>query len=109
MYDTTATPSIPLPLRIGDVGLDGFPDLIPIVVRNDRGSSRTPQILMSRPCTDKDATQGLCQAKYGRTFVAVVNDVDPLATISYARNVTLLDLDEEVCAWLSAEFFDVDE
>jgi integrin alpha FG-GAP repeat containing protein 1 len=96
LYDTTATPPIPLPLRIGDVDLDGFPDLIPIVVRNDKGSSHTPEILISRPCTGKDASQGRCPAKYGRTFSAMVNDVDPLATISDARGLALLDLDEDV-------------
>lgn len=48
MYDTTHTPPLPLPIKIGDADLDGFPDLLFIVVTND--DKRVPKLAWNVRC-----------------------------------------------------------
>jgi integrin alpha FG-GAP repeat containing protein 1 len=48
MYDTTHTPPLPLPIKIGDGDLDGFPDLLFIVVTKD--DKRVPKLAWSVRC-----------------------------------------------------------
>lgn len=91
LYDMTATPPIPIPLRIGDVDLDGFPDLLPIIAYDD--GSATPELLISIACT-KGAPG--CLGARGRTFERLVKDVVPLGHIKDARGVAFLDLDDDV-------------
>lgn len=102
LYDTSFNPAIPIPIRIGDIDLDGFPDFIPIIVRQDPdGSQRsTPEILISKPC--KLGANG-CSGNWAsrRTFEALMKDVSPLRLIKDARGVALMDVDEDV----SVSFF----
>lgn len=93
LYDTTtsATEAIPVPLRVGDIDLDGFPDIVPIVVHKD--NSRTPHVLISHPCAS--GTNG-CSSSAGRTFNVVTKDTHALEKITDAVGVAFLDIDEDV-------------
>lgn len=105
MTDTSFTPPIPLPLRIGDTNLDGFPDLLPIMASNPRGSQlaisgdadTTPVLLESIKCTKN--TPG-CSNGAGdagrRTFKVLRKDAADLSGIKDARGVAFLDMDEDV-------------
>lgn len=94
LYDTTtsATESIPVPLRVGDIDLDGFPDIVPIVVHKD--NARTPHVLISHPCVSSN-TNG-CSGSAGRTFEVVTKDTHALEKITDAVGVAFLDIDEDV-------------
>lgn len=74
MRDDSFDPSLPVPLKIGDLNLDGFPDIVPIV-------GGTPKILLS---------------KGGRSFELVRDDVEALDAMDDARGVAFVDLDEDV-------------
>ncbi|KAH7099716.1 hypothetical protein BKA62DRAFT_709222 [Auriculariales sp. MPI-PUGE-AT-0066] len=78
MQDDTFKPYLPVALRIGDLNLDGFPDIIAIAVEKD--GSRVPKVLLSNG---------------GRKFQLVKDDVEALEAIKDARGVTVVDLDED--------------
>ncbi|EJD46184.1 hypothetical protein AURDEDRAFT_63627 [Auricularia subglabra TFB-10046 SS5] len=78
MRDDSFDPSLPVALKVGDINLDGFPDIVPIVVST--GNKRTPKILLSEG---------------GRALELVKDDVEPLDVIEDARSVALIDLDED--------------
>ncbi|KIJ44161.1 hypothetical protein M422DRAFT_30662 [Sphaerobolus stellatus SS14] len=102
MVDTTNDPPIPLPIRVGDLSLDGFPDLIPIITTPTSGGvfgigagiNRTPAVLTSVPCA-----RGIpgCSAdgRGRRGFQHLTSGVEALQTIVDARSVAVLDLDED--------------
>lgn len=79
MRDDSFDPPLPVPLKVGDLNLDGFPDIVPIVVSSD--NKRTPRILLSEG---------------GRALRLVEDDVEPLDAIDDARSVAFVDLDEDV-------------
>lgn len=91
LFDTTFSSPLPVPLRIGDIDLDGFPDLVPIVVRQD--GSVTPYVLLSHPCST--GANG-CSGSFGRSFGVLSKDTDALTKIKDARGVAFLDIDEDV-------------
>lgn len=101
VYDTTtsATEAIPVPLRVGDIDLDGFPDIVPIIVHKD--NSRTPHVLISHPCAS--GTNG-CSSSAGRTFNVVTKDTHALEKITDAVGVAFLDIDEDVSDSLFESF-----
>ena len=81
MQDKSFKPALPVPIKVGDLNLDGFPDLLPIVVSGD--GSRTPKMLLS---------------KHGHGFELVKDDVEVLESITDARSIAMVDLDEDVRA-----------
>lgn len=91
LFDTSFSPSLPVPLRIGDIDLDGFPDLVPIVVHKD--GSRTPRVLVSHPCSP--GVKG-CSSSFGRTFGIQTKNTGALDKITDARGISFLDIDEDV-------------
>ena len=95
-YDVTANPPVPIPIRIGDLDLDGFPDLIPIVVQKQDSSSTTPILLFSVPC--RKAMSGCYGRKEpaGRGYKMMMKNTKELYNIKDARGIALLDLDEDV-------------
>lgn len=104
MNDVTHDPPLPLPIRVGDLSLDGFPDLIIIVASAPEGGilgvgasiDRTPYILSSVPCARGIA--GCNESGQGRRGFAVASTgSEALRQIVDARGVTVLDLDEDVC------------
>ena len=103
MNDATHEPAIPLPIRVGDLSLDGFPDLIPIVASAPHGgvlgigatSNRTPRLLTSIPCASGVPGCGT-KGQGRRGFRVVSQGSDALREVVDARGVTVLDLDEDV-------------
>ncbi|KAG8833578.1 hypothetical protein FRC17_010402 [Serendipita sp. 399] len=119
MFDTTHTPPLPLPLKLGDANLDGFPDLLFIVVTPD--NERTPKLAWSVACSSgepgcppipEEKKRGLFRRQQidddddddsgptgvgGRGFVVAssVGDASILATFKDTRSVSFLDLDED--------------
>lgn len=92
VLDTTFSPSLPLPVRLGDTNLDGFPDLLVIAATADR---HTPKLLISEPCT-----KGLagCDAngQGRRGFRLLQKGAETLEAVYDARGVTYIDMDEDV-------------
>ncbi|KAI0029329.1 hypothetical protein K488DRAFT_56617 [Vararia minispora EC-137] len=91
VMDTTFSPSIPVPPRLGDMNLDGFPDLI-FIAGTTQDRLRTVSIVLSERCGK--GTVGCANgALYG--WREVKKDVNVLAGINDARGVALLDIDED--------------
>ncbi|KAF8558491.1 hypothetical protein OG21DRAFT_1405058 [Imleria badia] len=91
VLDTTFSPPLPLPVRLGDTNLDGFPALLVIAATADR---HTPKLLISEPCT-----KGLagCDAngEGRRGFRLLQKGAESLEAIYDARGVTYIDMDED--------------
>ena len=96
--DTTQSPPVPIPLKLGDVNQDGFPDLLAIVVKGTGAQrTRTPYLILSVPCAKGIA--GCDNHGNGRRGWQVVKkDADPLYAVEDARSVAFLDMDEDVRA-----------
>jgi integrin alpha FG-GAP repeat containing protein 1 len=90
--DTTFNPPLPVALKLGDVNLDGFPDLLAITVA---GRDQTPHLIYSVPC----AANLVGCAKNGsgrRGWKVATKGVETLEAVKDARSVTFLDMDEDV-------------
>ncbi|PCH38397.1 integrin alpha N-terminal domain-containing protein [Wolfiporia cocos MD-104 SS10] len=95
VLDTTQTPPLPVPIKIGDVNQDGFPDLVAIVVTGTGSTtSRTPRLAFSAPCTSGVAG---CKSHNNekRGFTTVKKGTQALKNIVDARSVALFDMDED--------------
>ncbi|KLO15303.1 hypothetical protein SCHPADRAFT_914476 [Schizopora paradoxa] len=102
VLDTTANPAIPLPVKLGDANLDGFPDMLLITSSSPHGgflgigetTDRTPYLIYSVPCA-----KGVigCDAKGNgrRGWHVVKKDVDVMNAIKDARSVSFFDVDED--------------
>jgi integrin alpha FG-GAP repeat containing protein 1 len=95
VLDTSFGPSaLPLPVRIGDVDLDGFPDLMLIRAGNGKyGAPATPTLLMNVACGEKDAVG--CENGGRRAWKVVDKGADPLEDIKDARGAAFIDVDED--------------
>jgi integrin alpha FG-GAP repeat containing protein 1 len=94
VLDTTYSPSIPLPIKLGDANLDGFPDLL-LITSNPSDQSRTPKLLLSEPCAK--GLGGCNENGNGRRgFELVTKGAEPLEAVKDARGVSFLDMDEDV-------------
>ena len=101
MLDTTFNPPLPIALKLGDVNLDGFPDLLAITVT---GRDQTPHLIYSVPCE----TNLVGCAKDGsgrRGWKLATKGVKTLEDVKDARSVTFLDMDEDVGFLLSITQF----
>lgn len=92
VLDTTFSPPLPLPIRLGDTNLDGFPDLLVIAATAD---GHTPKLLISEPCTKGPAG---CNAngQGRRGFRLLQRGAETLEATYDARGVTFIDMDEDV-------------
>jgi integrin alpha FG-GAP repeat containing protein 1 len=93
VQDTTFSPPLPVSLKLGDANLDGFPDMLLITVS---GSHRVPNLLYSVPCGPGVA--GCVEHTGGRGWHVADKGVQALSSVSDARSVTFLDMDEDVSA-----------
>ncbi|KAF8520193.1 hypothetical protein BU17DRAFT_46898 [Hysterangium stoloniferum] len=102
MSDMTHNPPIPLSIRVGDLSLDGFPDMIIIAASAPRGGilgvgatiNYTPYLLNSVPCAPNVA--GCDTTGQGRRgFEVAMTGVDALQQITDARGIAVLDIDED--------------
>jgi integrin alpha FG-GAP repeat containing protein 1 len=93
--DTTFSPYIPLSLKLGDVNLDGFPDLLVIVAPPGSPHDRVPKLIYSVPCAK--GVVGCANDNIGkRGFSVATKGTDALDQVKDARGVSFLDLDEDV-------------
>jgi len=92
--DTSYTPPIPLPLKLGDANLDGFPDFLAIIGSPSK-HDRTPKLFLSVECGTAGAV-GCSGGKGRRGWTQVKKGVESLDAIKDARGVAFLDLDEDV-------------
>ncbi|KAF8968304.1 hypothetical protein BDZ97DRAFT_1655046 [Flammula alnicola] len=90
VQDTTFYPPVPMPLKLGDVNLDGFPDLLAITVS---GKDRTPNLVYSVPCSP--GTAGCENTPGRRGWKLATKGVETLHTVKDARSLTFLDMDED--------------
>ena len=103
VLDTRSSPSVPLPIRLGDANLDGFPDLLLITATNPHGgflgigdiSDRTPRLALSVPCGKGIA--GCDSSGHGRVGWRVVKkDAEAMNHIVDAASASFIDVDEDV-------------
>ncbi|KAG6831217.1 hypothetical protein H0H92_012014 [Tricholoma furcatifolium] len=80
--DTTYTPSIPLSLKLGDANLDGFPDILLIIVS---GKDHVPTGVVG--CQPNGTGR--------RGWIPAQKGADPLSTVTDARSASFLDVDED--------------
>jgi integrin alpha FG-GAP repeat containing protein 1 len=102
VYDTTFTPPIPIPLKLGDADLDGFPDMLAI---SAQGHDRTPRLVYSVPCAV--GLGGCSKSGAGRRgWKIATKGVEALENIKDARSITFLDTDEDVrCSGVTFKLF----
>ena len=96
VQDTTHNPPLPVPIKLGDINQDGFPDLLAIVA-TDTGSSadRTPRMAYSMSCR-KGIAGCSSDGKGRRGFKVLKSGGDALHSVKDARGVAFLDMDEDV-------------
>lgn len=92
VLDTSHTPPLPLPLKLGDANLDGFPDFMAII---GSGKDRVPSLVYSVPCA-KDVVGCSPSGSGRRGWKVATKGVETLNAIKDARAVSFLDLDEDV-------------
>ena len=113
MYDTTYSPPLPLPVKVGDADLDGFPEILFIsVTPND---ARVPKLAWSVACTtnepgcppqqlqverddlapSKAVSSGAGVGGRGFAMASSGGEAGVLASFKDARSVSFLDLDED--------------
>ncbi|KDQ33979.1 hypothetical protein PLEOSDRAFT_1052766 [Pleurotus ostreatus PC15] len=91
VLDTTFNPPVPLPIRLGDANLDGFPDILQVVATH---SDQTPKLLFSVPC--ERGLPGCAQDGRGRrSFKVTTKGVQSLNAVKDAISATFLDMDED--------------
>ncbi|KAF8626356.1 hypothetical protein AX15_005010 [Amanita polypyramis BW_CC] len=91
VYDTSFEPRLPLPLKLGDANLDGFPDIMMITVK---GEERMPTLLYSVPCSA--GIVGCSPDGSGRRGWTIARkNAEVLSAIKDARSVSFLDVDED--------------
>jgi len=103
VLDTTYDPPLPVPLKVGDLNLDGFVDIVPIIATpspDDRSKlAKTPKILGSVACRKGVAGCGT-DGKGRRGWSVLGRDNNVLDEFQDARGVVLIDIDEDVCFYL---------
>lgn len=99
VLDTAYDPPLPVPLKIGDLNLDGFVDIVPIVATRPPGDgsklAKTPKILGSVACRKGVAGCG-SDGKGRRGWSVLGRDNNILEEFQDARGVVLIDIDEDV-------------
>lgn len=102
VLDTQTSPPVPLPIRLGDSNLDGFPDLLFITASAPHGgflgigdkSDRTPRLAFSVPCAK--GVPGCNQKGRKRGYKVVKKDAEVLNAVVDASGVAFFDIDEDV-------------
>ncbi|GBE82743.1 integrin alpha N-terminal domain-containing protein [Sparassis latifolia] len=94
VLDTTQRPAVPVPLKLGDINQDGFPDILAITSSTTSSEkASTPHLIMSVPCGTGIAG---CSTKGARRgWSPVHKGVQPLQNVKDARSVAFLDMDED--------------
>ncbi|THU96321.1 integrin alpha N-terminal domain-containing protein [Dendrothele bispora CBS 962.96] len=92
VQDTTFPPAIPLSIKLGDVNLDGFPDLF-FIVSTPQGN--VPKLVYSVPCGR--GVPGCAADGSGRRGwqIAGTKGTESLEAVKDARGVAFIDMDED--------------
>lgn len=100
VLDTTNDPPLPVPLKVGDLNLDGFVDIVPIIATPSSGDrsklAKTPKVLGSVACSKGIPGCGP-DGKGRRGWSVLGRDNNVLDECQDARGVVLIDIDEDVC------------
>jgi len=95
VLDVSYTPPLHIPLKLGDVNLDGFPDILAIVAPSgSRSPDRIPKLAVSTPCGN--GIPGCGQYGSGSRGWEVLTGEESLDSVHDARSVAFLDMDEDV-------------
>lgn len=92
VFDTTQSPPVPVPLKLGDANLDGFPDLLAII-SSDR--DHIPKLIFSVACA-KGVVGCEADGTGRRGWKIETKGVESLDAVNDARGVSFLDMDEDV-------------
>ncbi|KAI0045090.1 integrin alpha N-terminal domain-containing protein [Auriscalpium vulgare] len=93
IFDMTFTPPLPVLPRLGDVNLDGFPDLL-LITGAAQDRTRKVRLLLSEPCGG--ASVAGCRASGARRgWREVRKGVEALESVGDARGAAFLDMDED--------------
>ena len=99
VLDTRTSPPNPLPVRLGDANLDGYPDILLITASARGGTSeqadRKPQLVFSVSC-GKGVPGCDSRGKGYRGLQVAKSGVDTLTNIQDATGMAFLDIDEDV-------------
>ncbi|KAK0222860.1 hypothetical protein EDD85DRAFT_959748 [Armillaria nabsnona] len=87
VLDTSLSPAVPLPIKLGDANLDGFPDLLLII-------DHTPKLVFSVPC-EKGVTGCDTDGSGKRGWHVEKKGAEVLDSIKDARSVSFVDMDED--------------
>ncbi|PPQ97975.1 hypothetical protein CVT26_003124 [Gymnopilus dilepis] len=91
VLDTTYSPALPIPLKLGDANLDGFPDFLAITVS---GSDNVPNLVYSVPCAP--GVVGCAKDGSGsRGWRLAQKGVESLQAVKDARSLSFVDMDED--------------
>lgn len=112
VMDTSTNPPIPIPLKLGDADLDGYPDLLVITSPSEASKAGgTPKLLFNVACDapraankDRGVVAG-CEGQARRGWRVLIKD-ESMSAITDARAVSFLDIDEDVSFCFSALFPD---
>ena len=91
VLDVTHTPPLPIPPKLGDADLDGFPDILLIV-------NHTPRLLYSTQCAS--GVKGCANGQGRRGFQEHQKGTETLSQIKDARGAAWVDMDEDVCGFV---------
>ncbi|KAI0320316.1 hypothetical protein OF83DRAFT_1162494 [Amylostereum chailletii] len=92
VLDTTFSPALPVPPRLGDANLDGFPDLL-FITGTTQDHTRKVRLVLSEPCGK--GVSGCDSKGSQRGWREVKKDVDAIESVGDARGVAFLDMDED--------------
>jgi len=106
-----------IPLRIGDFDIDGFPDILTLIVNNTAappdggifGGGRSPgiqvKILQNAPCGKRDVAcqDGKHRVKRRQFKPVVESGIETLDSIWDARNAAWFDVGEDVSSHIVGE------
>ncbi|KAI0081457.1 hypothetical protein K474DRAFT_1613628 [Panus rudis PR-1116 ss-1] len=95
VMDTTHNPHLPLPLKLGDVNQDGFPDLLAVLATGSGSDAeKTPYLAYSVPC--RKGVVGCDEHGGGRRGWKVLRrGGEVLRNVKDARGIAFLDMDED--------------
>lgn len=96
VLDTTVSPPLPLPIKLGDANHDGFPDILAIVTSGTSyNSDKTPTLAFSMSCGKGVAGCG-ADGSGRRGWKVLKKGGEVLGAIKDAKGVAFLDMDEDV-------------
>lgn len=94
--DTRQDPPVPIPIKLGDVNQDGFPDILAILASGTGShSDHTPRLAYSVPC-GKGRPGCSSDGSGHRGWSVLQKGGEVLSEIKDARSIAFLDMDEDV-------------